>query len=75
MDGVVFFRGRVVVPQVLRRDVLDGLQWVHQGTTGISLRAQDSVWWPGFTKNLERVREACMSCRKNAPSQPSMPPV
>ena len=43
VDGVVLFRGRVVVPVVLRPDVLAGLHRAHQGVTGMSLRTKDSV--------------------------------
>ena len=33
VDGVVLFRGRVVVPTALRPDVLYGLHRAHQGVT------------------------------------------
>ena len=56
VHGVVLFRGRIVVPEVLRPDVLVGFQRAHQGTTGMSLWWQDLVWWPGFTVDLARVR-------------------
>lgn len=75
VDGIILFRGRIVVPKVLRPDVLASLHRAHQGTTGMTLRAQDSVWWPQFTADLEAVREGCMACRRNAPSQPALPPV
>lgn len=75
VDGVVLFRGQIVVPRVLRKDVLAGLHRAHQGTTGMSLQGQDSVWWPGFTTDLARVREGCLVCVKNAPSQPALLPV
>ena len=75
VDGVVLFRGRVVVPAVLRPDVLAGLHRAHQGVTGMSLRAGDSVWWPGVTGDIKGVRESCGACRRNAPSQSATPAV
>ena len=75
IDGVVLFRGRIVIPEVLRAEVLSALNRAHQGTTGMGLTAQDSVWWPRFTKDLESIRNECVSCRRNAPSQPALPPV
>ena len=48
VDGVVLYKGRVVVPVALRRQVLDALHRAHQGVTGMNLRAQDSVWWVGL---------------------------
>ena len=52
VDGVVLFRGRVVIPAVLRPQVLQSLHQAHQGTTGMTLRTQDSVWWPGITDDI-----------------------
>ena len=75
VDGVVLFRGRVVVPAVLRPDVLAGLHRAHQGVTGMSLRAQDSVWWPRATADIQGVRDSCGTCRRNAPSQSMTPAV
>ena len=69
------YKGRVVIPRVLRPEVLGAIHRAHQGTTGMALRAQDAVWWPSFGKDLQAVRDACMTCRQNAPSQPNMPSV
>ena len=73
LDGVVLFKGRIVIPKVLRADVLGSLHRAHQGSTGMGLRASGSVWWPGLTKDLLRMREMCGRCVKNAPSQPAAP--
>ena len=42
--GVVLFRGRVVIPLPLRQQVLQSINRSHQGTTGMSLRTNNSVW-------------------------------
>merc|ERR1712082_16725 len=75
VDGVVLFRGRVVIPTALRRQVLQALHRAHQGVTGMNLRAQDSVWWPGCSRDIEAVRGGCMTCARNAPSQSATPPI
>ena len=75
VDEVFFYCSRVVVPRALRPDVLSALHRAHQGTTGMSLRAQESVWWPGCGEDIKRVREGCVSCTRSAPSQPALPPV
>merc|ERR1712059_115382 len=74
VDGVALYKGRVVVPVNLRGRVLDSLHQAHQGTTSMSLRAGNSVWWPGLAADLGRTREQCTTCRVNAPSQPAAPP-
>jgi hypothetical protein len=75
VDGVALYKGRVIVPRVLRPEVLGALHRAHQGTTGMTLRAHDSVWWPQITVDLQAVRDGCVTCRKNAPSQPALPSV
>ena len=36
-------------------------------------RALQSVYWPGFRKDIEDTRKRCQSCNLYAPSNPSMP--
>ena len=43
VDGIALYKGRIVVPKVLRQEVLGALHCAHQGATGMSLRAQDAV--------------------------------
>ena len=41
----------------------------------MGLRARSIVFWPGMTHDIERRRQSCLECVKNAPTQPSLPPV
>ena len=75
VDGVVVFGRRIVVPVALRQEVLNSLHRAHQGSTSMALRASESVWWPGINADLARVRDACGTCIRNAPTQPALPPV
>ena len=74
VDGVVTFKGRAVVPHSMREEVLKALHRAHQGSTSMSLRASETVWWPGVGADIGRVRENCLRCRQNAPSQQPAPP-
>mgnify|MGYP003334138174 CR=1 FL=1 len=74
VDGVPLFKDRVVVPPTLRKAVLETLHSAHQGVSGMTLRAQSSVWWPGITPQIKETRDKCHICHENAPSQPSAPP-
>ena len=74
VDGVVTHKGRVVVPHAMREEVLRALHRAHQGATGMSLRAAETVWWPGMGADISRMREGCVRCKQNAPSQPPAPP-
>ena len=57
VDGVPLYKNRVVVPHDLRGAVLETLYSAHQGITGMSLRAQAGVWWPGITPQIKDVRD------------------
>ena len=74
VDGVPLFKDRVIVPARLRPAVLETLHSAHQGITGMTLRAQTSVWWPGITPQIKETRDKCRVCHENTPSQPSAPP-
>ena len=74
VDGVPLFKNRVVVPIVLRPAALEALHSAHQGVHGMTLRAQNCVWWPGITASIKEMRSKCKSCNENAPSQPGAPP-
>ena len=63
-----------MVPVSLRKDVLTALHKAHQGSTNMSLRASESVWWPGLAQDIATAREMCNRCVRNAPTQPAMPP-
>ena len=71
---VILYKERVVVPLSLRPDVLEVLHSGNGGVTSMTSRAGVSVWWPGITSDIERVRQNCRSCDRVAPSQPAAPP-
>ena len=75
VDGVPLFKGRVIIPDRLRPAVLETLHSAHQGITGMTLRAQSSVWWPGITPQIKETRDKCRVCNETTPSQPSAPPL
>ena len=40
----------------------------------MTLRAMNSVWWPGITPQIKETRNLCKNCREQAPAQPNPPP-
>ena len=44
VDGVPFLHGRMLVPEKLRRQVLDNLHQAHQGVVGMKARARRRFW-------------------------------
>ena len=74
IDGVILYKGRIVVPPSLRDEVLSALHAAHQGVSSMISRAEVSVFWPGITSAIQQ-RVTCNQCNRMAPSQPSAPPM
>jgi hypothetical protein len=51
--------------------VLAGIHAAHQGVTGMTGRIDETVFWPGVTTDIIRTRSGCMTCVREAPSQPA----
>ena len=74
-DGMVMFENRVVVPQVMRGDMLETLHLANQGVSSMAGLAQGAVFWPGISGDIERTRRSCSTCNRAAPLQAKPPPV
>ena len=64
---------RVVVPLTLRSKILNIL---HQGHTGIErtkLRARNTVYWPGISKDITELISSCETCISFRNAQPTEP--
>ena len=73
-DNVVSYDDRIVVPEALRERVLLNLHSAHQGISSMTSRALATVFWPGITASIEKARNSCRTCHRNAPSQAKLPP-
>ncbi len=75
VDGVIMFKDRIVIPPILRDDILTALHSAHQGVTAMMARAESSVFWPGITVAIATTRAKCNHCSRMAPSQPRAPSI
>ena len=46
--------GRIVIPPLLRKTLLDKIHCSHHGITKCCEMARQSIWWPGLSKELEQ---------------------
>ena len=53
-DGVLMYDDRLVVPDGIRDRVLDVLHAAHQGRSSMLHRAAQTVFWPGYTADIEK---------------------
>ena len=75
LDGVICYKDRIVIPDALRSKILDIIHGAHQGVSGMVNRVEETVFWPGITTDIIKTRGKCMTCTRNAPSQPAGKPV
>jgi hypothetical protein len=75
VSGVVCYNDRVIIAAALRDQVLDAIPAAHQGVSGIVIRVEDAIFWPGITPDIMRTSGSCMACVRDAPSQPAGVPV
>ena len=69
--GVLCYKDRIVIPQVLHGSVLAGIHAAHQGVTGMTGRIDETVFWPGIHTDIIKTRAGCKTCMREAPSQPA----
>ena len=72
-DGLILKGDRIIIPQVLRGQVLEALHTGHQGETKCLLLARESVFWPGITNDIKQLVKDCDICNKYQVEQPKLP--
>jgi hypothetical protein len=80
-DGLVFYSGRLYVPNdlALRRDMVrihhDLPSAGHPGRLKTLDLIQRSIWWPGMRKFIFAYVDGCATCQatKNLPNRPPIP--
>ena len=62
---------RVIIPSVLRFDVLDKIHTCHhhQGIQKCRERAKSGVWWPNLSKQIEDLFSESPTCIKTKPNR------
>jgi len=62
-QGDLVFKGqRLVIPTVLRKEVMSTIHSTHVGLEGCLRRARDSVYWPQMTVQLKDFVSKCDIC-------------
>jgi hypothetical protein len=73
VNGLVLFGKRIVVPQSMRAQILDRIHDGHLGITKCRMRAQNSVWWPGISSDINLKVANCKHCLSNRNTQKREP--
>ena len=62
-NGVIFKGERAVIPQILRKDILNRIHSSHIGMEGCLRRARESVYWPRMNAEVRDFIQKCETCR------------
>ena len=68
-DGVK----RTVVPKACRQQMITNLHAANQGSTNMSARARNTLYWPNMDKDIRIHVESCSTCRENSPTKSKEP--
>lgn len=74
-NGIVLRGSRLVIPESLRRRVLNDLHASHQGLDRTKRRARQIVYWPRMNNDIDNLVRACPACREYQSSQPPETPM
>ena len=69
IENTIFKGRKMLIPQKLRQQVLEGLHAAHQGVTSMRANARERFFWPGLDVDLKMKRDSCHRCNENAPTQ------
>ena len=61
-DGLLLRASWLVTASSLQGDILIRVHFGHQGLTKCRERARQCVWWPGMSKDLEKLIMQCWVC-------------
>lgn len=63
-DGVLYYMNRVVIPNVLRKSVMQGLHENHPGIVKSKMICRSYVWWPKIDNDIYEFIQSCLVCQQ-----------
>ena len=63
-DGVIFKGKQVLIPECMRRDILQQLHQGHQGIEKTRMLARESVYWQKINEDIEKLTKRCVACQE-----------
>lgn len=61
-DNLIFKNSLLIVPRVLRKEMLDRIHYGHLGIEKCKSRARECLFWPQMTNDLVNLIQSCESC-------------
>jgi transposase InsO family protein len=73
MNDCLLYGNRVVIPQSLKKQVLQILHTGHFGMQRMKQLARTAVYWPGIDADIETMCRQCADCGENQNRAPKYP--
>lgn len=67
LEGIMFAGDRIILPSKMRSDMLQRLHVAHQGMQHTKALARVHWYWPGMTRDIEKMVEECATCQQFQP--------
>ena len=64
---------RVIIPEILRDQVLTELHTGHPGIVRMKSLARRHVWWPGIDEDISKLVRSCSKCQTSRNKPPQAP--
>ena len=74
LNGWIIYGSRVLIPSQGRQQILAELHQGHPGVNRMKGLARMYFWWPGLTKDIEKLVKECAKCQENQ-SNPAVAPL
>ena len=70
-QGCLVWGTRVIIPKVLRPNLLQEIHSGHMGMVKIKNVARSFIWWPGLVAEIESTAKQCSNClqTRNVPAK------
>ena len=69
-EDILMYADRIVIPQVLRRKILNEFHTGHPGISRMKSLIRGYVFWPGMDKDVENCVKVCKGCQLAARDPP-----
>ena len=76
VNGTIYKGHRIVIPKLMRQEILENLHQSHMGISKTKARARETVYWPNINQHIEMLIKKCevyQTYQKQQQKEPMIP--
>ncbi|XP_062619975.1 uncharacterized protein K02A2.6-like [Saccostrea cucullata] len=73
VDGLLFKSHKLIIPQSMKTEMLNLIHSSHLGIVKCKSRSKDVMYWPGMSKDIEKIVSQFEVCAQHSTSNPKEP--